>query len=117
MPFVSLILPWTSLSGGGYLVTPLNLLKRQPTTRAKQLLKKADMTIVFSAVNAMQSTPYRINQKIYPVPQLVNLNRTISEDRCSNFQTASRLESVERIGWRSTSPTATERTKYLLTNA
>ena len=57
--------PWTSLSGGGYLVTPLNLLKRQPTTRAKPLLKKADMTIVLSAVNAMQSTPYRINQKIY----------------------------------------------------
>src|SRR5881409_648766 len=57
--------PWTSLSGGGYLVTPLNLLKRQPTTRAKQLLKKADMTIVFSAVNALQNTPYRINQKIY----------------------------------------------------
>ena len=57
--------PWTSLSGGGYLVTPLNLLKRQPTTRAKPLLKKADMTIVLSAVNAMQSTPYRINQKVY----------------------------------------------------
>jgi len=57
--------PWKSLSGGGYLVTPLNLLKRQPTTRAKQLLKKADMTIVLSAVNAMQNTPYRINQKIY----------------------------------------------------
>ena len=57
--------PWTSLSGGGYLVTPLNLLKRQPTTRAKPLLKKADMTIVLSAVNAMQNTPYRINQKIY----------------------------------------------------
>src|SRR5262249_32163026 len=57
--------PWTSLSGGGYLVTPLNLLKRQPTTRAKQLLKIADTTIVFSAVNAMQNTPYRINQKVY----------------------------------------------------
>ena len=57
--------PWKSFFGGGYLVSRLNLLKRQPTTtRAKQLLKKADMPIVFSAVNAIQSTPYRINQKI-----------------------------------------------------
>src|SRR5215510_10043977 len=65
LPMVVPPRPWTSLSGGGYLVTPLNLLKRQPTTRAKQLLKIADMTIVFSAVNAMQNTPYRINQKVY----------------------------------------------------
>src|SRR5213593_2879611 len=66
--YLPMIVPprsWTSLSGGGYLVSRLNLLKRQPTTRAKQLLKKADMTIVLSAVNAMQNTPYRINQKIY----------------------------------------------------
>src|SRR5262249_55573954 len=57
--------PWTSLSGGGYLVTPLKLLKRQPTTRAQQLLENADLSIVFSAVNAMQNTPYRINKDIY----------------------------------------------------
>src|SRR5439155_26457548 len=45
------------------------------------------------------------------------LNRTIAEDPCANLQTASRLESVERLGWRPTSPTATARTQYLLTNA
>src|SRR5262249_57300616 len=59
--------PWTSPAKGGYLVNRLNLLKRQPTTRAKQLLKKADMTIVYSAVNAIQSTAYRLNPKIHRI--------------------------------------------------
>ena len=57
--------PWTSLSGGGYLITPLNLLKRKANRRAKQLLKTADLSIVYSAVNALQNTPYRINKDIY----------------------------------------------------
>jgi len=57
--------PWTSLAGSGYLVTPLKLLKRQATRRAQQLLENADLSIVFSAVNAMQSTAYRINKDIY----------------------------------------------------
>ena len=57
--------PWTSLSGGGYLLTPLRLLKRQATRRAQQLLENADLSIVLSAVNAMQSTAYRINKEIY----------------------------------------------------
>src|SRR5262249_42295555 len=57
--------PWTSLSGGGYLATPLNLLKRQPMATARRLLEKADLATVFSAVNAMQTTSYRINKDIY----------------------------------------------------
>ena len=64
MPMIVPPRPWTSLSGGGYLVTPLHLLKRPPTARAKQLFKKADMTRVYSAVNAIQSTAYRINPYI-----------------------------------------------------
>src|SRR5262249_52465021 len=43
--------PWTSLSEGGYLVTPLKLLKRQANRLAQQLLEKADLSMVFSAVN------------------------------------------------------------------
>jgi DNA-directed RNA polymerase len=57
--------PWVSLSEGGYLVTPLKLLKRQVTRRAQQLLESADLSIVFSAVNAMQNTAFRINNPIY----------------------------------------------------
>jgi DNA-directed RNA polymerase len=43
----------------------LQLLKRRTNTRAQQLLEKADLSLVFSAVNAMQNTAYRINKDIY----------------------------------------------------
>src|ERR1041385_4244343 len=55
---------WTSLSEGGYLVTPMKLFKRQTGKRAQQRLAKADLSAVFAAVNALQNTPYRINQAI-----------------------------------------------------
>src|SRR5205085_5739110 len=35
--------PWTSLSEGGYLVTPMKLFKRQTGKRAQQRLEKADL--------------------------------------------------------------------------
>ena len=57
--------PWTSLSEGGYLTTPMTLFKRQTGKRAQQRLAKADLSAVYSAVNALQNTPYRINQAIY----------------------------------------------------
>lgn len=56
---------WTSLTGGGYLLTPLKLLKRQSTRRGQQILENADLSVVCSAVNAMQNTAYRINKDIY----------------------------------------------------
>src|SRR5438874_6651074 len=57
--------PWTSLSEGGYLVTPMKLFKRQTGKRAQQRLEKADLSAVYAAVNALQDTPYRINQAVY----------------------------------------------------
>src|SRR5689334_17148678 len=56
--------PWTSLSEGGYLVTPMKLFKRQTGKRAQQRLAKADLSAVYAAVNALQNTPYRINQAV-----------------------------------------------------
>jgi DNA-directed RNA polymerase len=56
--------PWTSLSEGGYRVTPLKLLKRQASRRAQQSIETADMSLVLSAVNALQSTAYRINKYV-----------------------------------------------------
>jgi DNA-directed RNA polymerase len=56
--------PWTSLSQGGYLVTPMKLFKRQTGKRAQQRLEKADLSAVYAAVNALQNTPYRINQAV-----------------------------------------------------
>src|SRR5260370_15548615 len=60
---------WTSLFDGGYLVTPLNLLKRQPNSRAQKLFKKANLSRVYSAVNAIQNTPWRINKDMYHIMQ------------------------------------------------
>jgi DNA-directed RNA polymerase len=69
MPTVIRPRPWTSFSGGGYFSTPLNLLKRRRQTRrrAQQLLEKADLSRVHSAVNALQNTPFRINPKMDPI--------------------------------------------------
>jgi DNA-directed RNA polymerase, mitochondrial len=56
--------PWRSLSEGGYLTTPMKLVKRQTGKRAQQRLQKADLSAVYAAVNALQSTPWRINQAV-----------------------------------------------------
>src|SRR5207237_5645403 len=61
--------PWTSLSEGGYLVTPMKLFKRQTGKRAQQRLEKADLSAVYAAMNALQNTPYRINQAVYQFQQ------------------------------------------------
>ena len=57
--------PWTSLSQGGYLSTPMKFFKRQTGKKAQQRLEKADLSSVYAAVNALQNTPYRINQAVY----------------------------------------------------
>jgi DNA-directed RNA polymerase len=57
--------PWTTLSEGGYLVTPMKLFKRQAGKRAQQRLEKADLSPVYAAVNALQNTPYRMNQAVW----------------------------------------------------
>jgi len=57
--------PWTSLSEGGYLSTPIKFFKRQTGKKAQQRLEKADLSAVYAAVNALQNTPYRINQAVY----------------------------------------------------
>jgi DNA-directed RNA polymerase len=64
VPMIAEPRPWTSLSEGGYLVTPTKLFKRQTGKRAQQRLEKADLSPVYAAVNALQNTPYRINQAV-----------------------------------------------------
>ncbi len=61
--------PWTSLSEGGYLHIPMRFFKRQTGKRAQQHLQKADLSAVYAAVNALQNTPYRINQAVYRFQQ------------------------------------------------
>ncbi|QRI64883.1 hypothetical protein JQ506_07795 [Shinella sp. PSBB067] len=61
---------WDGLTGGGYhsdaFAYPLRLVK----TRSKKhmrLLKKADLSLVYKAVNAIQRTPWSVNQKVLEV--------------------------------------------------
>jgi DNA-directed RNA polymerase len=61
--------PWTSLSEGGYLKTPMKLFKRQTGKRAHQRLQKADLSAVYAAVNAMQNTAYRASQAVLRLQQ------------------------------------------------
>jgi DNA-directed RNA polymerase len=42
----------------------LKLLKREPNRRAQKLLAKANLSAVYSAINAMQNTAWRINEDI-----------------------------------------------------
>jgi DNA-directed RNA polymerase, mitochondrial len=65
VPMIVEPLPWTSLSKGGYLSTPMKFFKRQMGKSAQHRLEKADLSAVYSAVNALQNTQYRINQAIY----------------------------------------------------
>jgi DNA-directed RNA polymerase len=61
--------PWTSLSEGGYLQTPMMFFKRQTGKRAQQRLQEADLSAVYAAVNALQNTPYRMNQAVCRLQQ------------------------------------------------
>jgi DNA-directed RNA polymerase, mitochondrial len=56
--------PWTSLSEGGYLSTPMTFFKRQTGKKAQRRLEQVDLSEVYAAVNTMQNTPFRINQAI-----------------------------------------------------
>src|SRR5262249_28692942 len=67
MPTIIPPCPWDSFSGGGYFSTPLKLLKRRRQARrwAQQLLEKADLSRVHSAVNALQNTGFRIHRPVH----------------------------------------------------
>jgi DNA-directed RNA polymerase len=136
MPMIVEPRRWTSLFDGGYLVTPLNLLKRQPNSRAQKLFKKANLSRVYSAVNAIQNTPWRINKDMYHILQAWQAGQARDAGMASRLAFAERMldeprfyfphqldhrgraypvpqtvnpQSDELTGWRSTSPTATGR--------
>jgi DNA-directed RNA polymerase len=65
LPMIEEPRSWMSPTEGGYLQTPMKLFKRQTGKSAQQRLQKADLSAVYAAVNALQSTPFRINEAIY----------------------------------------------------
>ena len=66
LPMVIKPTPWTTPSDGGYLETPLTIMK----TRNKAYLQElgnVDMPVVYEAINALQETPWAINKDVYSV--------------------------------------------------
>ena len=61
--------PWTSLSEGGYLVTPMKFFKRQDRQKGATASCKSRPVGVYAAVNALQNTPYRINEAVFRFQQ------------------------------------------------
>ena len=91
MPMIVEPRRWTSLFDGGYLVTPLNLLKRQPNSRAQKLFKKANLSRVYSAVNAIQNTPWRINKDMYHIMQAWQAGQARDAGMASRLAFAARM--------------------------
>lgn len=71
LPKVGPPLPWKGNEGGGYLNFALSLVKRDEGIDVQEALQKANLDLVCEAVNAIQATPYRINQQIQSVLTVV----------------------------------------------
>ncbi len=67
LPKIGLPLDWKGNEGGGYSTFALSLVKRDEGIDVQEALKKADLSVVCQAVNALQATPYRINQRVHSV--------------------------------------------------
>jgi len=65
-PMICPPVPWEDVKGGGYLLTKTSLINRL-SKKHKEQLEKADLRNVYKALNIVQSTPWRINPKIYEV--------------------------------------------------
>jgi DNA-directed RNA polymerase len=67
LPALKPPLAWSGNEGGGYKDFALSLVKRDEDPDIQEALKKADLGVVCEALNALQATPYRINQRLYSV--------------------------------------------------
>ncbi|TCR92610.1 DNA-directed RNA polymerase [Rhizobium sp. BK376] len=69
MPTVIPPKPWEGLSGGGYwsnAIRPLSLVKRARKEH-RELLKTADLSVVYKGLNAIQNTAWQINPQVLAV--------------------------------------------------
>lgn len=68
LPMIVTPRPWTSPHKGGYITkSPGNRLIKQANRKYHEQLRDVDMPAVYDAVNAVQSTPWRINCRLYEV--------------------------------------------------
>lgn len=70
LPTIEPPIPWVNPFGGGYAddqIAPCTLVKRCSPGYLKDTLVHATMPDVYSAVNLIQGTPWKINQKVHSV--------------------------------------------------
>lgn len=67
LPMVIPPKPWTSVHDGGYLDPRSGLRFVRASKAVLSTVATADLTDVFDAVNTIQATPWRVNQKVYEV--------------------------------------------------
>lgn len=81
LPMVEPPAPWVATEGGGYTANslpPLTLVKRASDRYNDEILPKAVMSEVYSALNALQNTAWKINVPVLEVMQaLWNAGRTV----------------------------------------
>jgi len=67
-PMVIPPLDWEGLRGGGY-ISPLGLplVKRSSRKQHRELLERADLSLVLRSLNAIQRTPWRVNTRVLEV--------------------------------------------------
>lgn len=72
LPMISRPRPWTELRGGGYLGRAMDLVKHHNNPFVVKALEGANLTLVYQATNALQESPWQINQNIYTVVRAMN---------------------------------------------
>jgi len=68
LPMVSRPLPWSSVDTGGYPEHPRTLVKTRNKTYL-EIIDRMDMSLVYSSINAVQSTPFIVSPKVLCVLQ------------------------------------------------
>lgn len=68
-PMLCRPLDWSTLNDGGYLVLRLELVRHRGSGRIKDALNTADLSGITKTVNAIQSTPWRVNALVHDYMQ------------------------------------------------
>lgn len=69
-PCVAKPVPWSDIQGGGYHFRLLPLVRRAGSEQTRRLRKASDsgkLKLIYGALNALQSVPWRINKRLFEV--------------------------------------------------
>lgn len=75
MPMLEPPMPWTSPTSGGYMLLPALLVKVRSRSEVTRF-EGAQMDVVYDALNAVQATPWKINEDVLVVAEELHRLRT-----------------------------------------